>query len=281
MQSRDKGAGRWTGAGWISGWTWGKNRAEHICERGNTKRFTLIGLLVVIAIIAILASLMLPALTKAQHKAQQITCAGNMKQMGMAVQMYAGDFNGFSPLARRYGGIPQKNWYSRTLPPYLGEGSISNPMGYDYSDSLDVVVCPSANPEWGRWHYLHHFAWGHARLHFDTKPSYYAGIPLEKLRHPTKLAMYVEAEPYMNAYGKWGIEGYLYYGLCRYPDRKSGYAAMKPYMHGTGMNVTFADGHVGFVPSGEAVEEYSKGYGPYYPDEEDATLFWDAPPAYK
>lgn len=88
--------------------------------------FTLIELLVTIAIIAVLAAMLLPTLNKAREKAKITTCMNQLKQIGLAIHLYAGDNNGFKPQDPEVGDYLNFGTYNgaegRTLPSLLRIG---------------------------------------------------------------------------------------------------------------------------------------------------------------
>jgi prepilin-type N-terminal cleavage/methylation domain-containing protein/prepilin-type processing-associated H-X9-DG protein len=229
--------------------------------------FTLIELLVVIAIISILASMLLPALTKAKEKAHRAKCTSNMRQWGIAQLMYLDENNQNFPNARIPKGSPGTppaysadnmlwtdlasfaaagsgdiGWFN-SLPPYVSAKRLcdyaNNPE--EWVRSRNIFTCPTSSVLPDERDPL-----VNVMFHYAINPSgnrglgagYGTNFSLSMIRNPSAFVCYTEVRTHSTETPFYGSDPTKNLGSSHANTSK--FSAR----HNAGANLNFADGHV-------------------------------------
>ena len=228
------------------------------------KAFTLIELLIVIAIVALLAAILFPVFAQAKEKGRQTVCASNLRQLALANQMYSGDYDGrYAPAALDYYETNQQRWFglrdaagnfqakSGPLVPYLKEnGAIRR--------CPDFEVSPGAGFDSGAGGYAYNDVALGSRVWQNraySASAYHDSTQESEIARPAEIVMFADSAIDTGSDG-----GLVEYEFLDAPPaitaQIAGAYPLDPTAHFRHQNLcgaVFADGHVRALPMTNSV----------------------------
>lgn len=205
----------------------------------NLKRklFTLIELLVVIAIIAVLAGMLLPALSSARNKAKSVGCVNNLKEIGLAMINYSSEYNEWICPAVMYKNTSSQYWYNRLAP--------RNPSAWK-----KILQCPSETEKYSYTHYS---------VNVSIMGSIALSEPYRRKIHKLSAFKNPAAAKTIVDNNKPNDYGFIYPTDVKYRHGPRPYetqTAEHKYNNANKANVLFLDGHVTPMSNAQLVYPY-------------------------
>lgn len=255
-----------------------RKSTPHFCVAPPRSGFTLVELLVVVGIIAILISMLLPALNKAREAAKSTQCMSNLRQIGLVGQIYSSEYKGALPVRlwpRNDGGVNADMLFMILAHGATISGNRDWMFGTQHFTPVlpDAFVCPNG-PTRGEIHYTYHSYGFHGNWYRGSRGDGRGSRRSQIVNPTTKVyAMDWPSKAIEQAFNQTtfghpshGVPGAGSHQLItvvrnftdsRYDDC---YADLAIGRHGRApnhwVNVLYFDGHVGSVASLEAAQKY-------------------------
>lgn len=211
------------------------------------KAFTLVELLVVIGIIAALVAILLPALSKAKESANRVKCGANLKQLGVAFQLYTTDYKGWFPACAA--GVRPEDWIYWQSDRDINEGVIVKYFGKKFNPG--VYLCPSDDitshlnyPTGYNYSYtINYNITGYPHPAFETRKP----VKITAIKQPANKILLIDESSNTIDDGAWAPQNYATDGknlLSNRHDKRREQSTDKNFGRG---NVLFSDFHYDFI----------------------------------